>query len=195
VPGIGTILSLVLLYDMHDMDRFPTVQDVVSSCRLVTCAKASAGKRLGTSGKKIGNAHLTWAFSEAAALFLRNNPAGQKYLARLEKKHDKGQALPILAHKLARAVYDLLKRHTAFALDQFLQSEGSRVGEPDASLDTQGMSLHRAYVTSGVTASLNAKVRIGLVSQSPRLGLDIHSGFFTSGDSRTKGRVLPLSRA
>ena len=122
MPGIGKILSLVLLYEMHDIDRFPTVQDFVSSGRLGKCAKEAAGKRLGTSGKKIGNAHLKWAFSEAAALFLRSNPAGQKYLARLEKKHDKGKALTILAHKLARAVYYMLKRHTAFDMDQFLHS-------------------------------------------------------------------------
>jgi hypothetical protein len=77
---------------------------------------------LGTSGKKIGNAHLTWAFAEAAALFLRNNPAGQTYLARLEKKHDKGKALTILAHKLARAVYYMLKHKTAFHTAQFLHS-------------------------------------------------------------------------
>ena len=75
---------------------------------------------MGTAGKKIGNAHLTWAFSEAAALFLRNNPAGQQYLARMEKTHDKGKALTILAHKLARAVYYMLKRHTTFAMDTFL---------------------------------------------------------------------------
>jgi transposase len=105
VPGIGKILSLVLLYEIHDIRRFPRVQDFASYCRLVKCAKESAGKRLGTSGKKIGNAHLKWAFSEAAALFLRNNEAGQKYLARLEKKHDNGKGLTILAHKLARAVY------------------------------------------------------------------------------------------
>jgi len=122
VPGIGKILSRVLLYEMHDIDRFPTVQDFASSCRLVTGAKASAGKRLGTSGQKIGNAHLKWAFAEAAALFLRHNPAGQKYLARLGKKHSKGKALTILAHKLAPAVYDMLKRQTAFAMDQCLHS-------------------------------------------------------------------------
>jgi transposase len=83
VPGIGKILSLVLLYEMHDIARFPRVQDFVSYCRLVKCAKESAGKGYGTSGTKIGNAYLKWAFSEAAVLFLRNNPAGQKYLARL----------------------------------------------------------------------------------------------------------------
>src|SRR5919109_1501757 len=45
IPGIGKILSLVLLYEIHDITRFPRVQDFVSYCRLVKCAKESAGKR------------------------------------------------------------------------------------------------------------------------------------------------------
>jgi transposase len=121
VPGIGKILSLVLLYEIHDVHRFPRVQDFVSYCRLVKCARESAGKRYGTSGTKIGNAHLKWAFSEAAVLFLRDHPAAQKYLARLEKKHDKGKALTILAQKLARAVYHMLTRQVAFDREMFFQ--------------------------------------------------------------------------
>jgi transposase len=104
VPGIGKILSLVLLDDIHAMDRFPRGQDCAAYCRLVKCAQESAGKHLGTSGKTIGHAHLQWAFSEAAVLCLRNHPPGQTYRTRLEKKHDKGKALTILAHPLARAV-------------------------------------------------------------------------------------------
>lgn len=121
VPGIGKILSLVLLDAIHDVTRFPRVQDFVSSCRLVKCVRESAGKRYGTAGAKIGNAHLQWALSEAAVLFLRDHPAAQTYLARLEKKHAKGQALTILAQKLARAVYDMLKRPGAFDRDTFFQ--------------------------------------------------------------------------
>jgi transposase len=92
VPGIGKMLSLVLLYEIHDIARFPRVQEFASYGRLVTCAKESAGTRSGTSGANIGHAHLTWAFSEAAVLCLRDNPAGQKLLARLENKHRKGKA-------------------------------------------------------------------------------------------------------
>jgi len=99
VPGIGTMLSLVLRYEIHDIKRFPRVQDFASDCRLVKCARESAGKRSGTSGSTIGHAHLTWACSEAAVLFLRANPAAQTWLARLEKKHGKGKALTILAHQ------------------------------------------------------------------------------------------------
>src|SRR5438093_3676673 len=122
VPGIGKILRLVLLYEIHAIARFPRVQDFASYCRLVKCARESAGKRSGTSGSKIGNAHLKWAFSEAAVLFLRDNPAAQKLLARLEKKHGKGKALTILAHKLARAVYYMLKRKAAFDMHKFLNA-------------------------------------------------------------------------
>ena len=75
-------------------------------------------------------------------LFLRNNPQGQKFLARLEKKHGQGKALTILAHKLARAVYYMLTRDTVCEMDRFLHGYGSRVGEPAASLDTHGISLH-----------------------------------------------------
>jgi transposase len=121
IPGVGQILALVLLYEIQDIHRFPRVQECASYCRLVKCAKESAGKRSGTLGKKSGNAYLTWAFSEAAGLCLRNNPAGQKYLARLEKQHGKGKALTVLAHQLARAVYYRLKRNTAFDLDKFFQ--------------------------------------------------------------------------
>ena len=104
VPGIGQVLRLGLRYDIHRIDRFPRVQDVASYARLVTCRKESSGKRLGPSGHTIGHAHLTWAFSEAAGLFLRNNEPGQKDLASWEKTHDTGTALRLLAHTRGRAV-------------------------------------------------------------------------------------------
>lgn len=129
VPGIGKILSWGLLYEIHDIQRVPRGQDFVSYCRLVKCAKEAAGKRYGTAGAKIGNAYLKWAFSEAAVLFLRNPPAGQKHLARLETKPGTGKALTILAQKLARAVYYMLRRDTVFDMDKFLQSEGNGTGE------------------------------------------------------------------
>jgi transposase len=114
IPGVGKILALVFLYEIHDIARFPRVQDFVSYARLVRCPKESAGKRVGAGNKKIGNVHLKWAFSEAACLFLRNNAAAQHYHTRLVNKHGKAKALAILAHKLGRAVYFMLRRREAF---------------------------------------------------------------------------------
>jgi transposase len=120
VPGIGQILALVLLYEIQDITRFPRVQDFVSYCRLTKCAKESAGKRYGFSGKKIGNPQLKWAFSEAAVLFLRQNQPGKEYFTKLERKHGQGKALTVLAQKLARAVYFMLTRKQAFDLQRFV---------------------------------------------------------------------------
>ena len=120
IPGVGRIIALNLLYEIENIKRFPRVQDFVSYCRLVKCAKESNGKIYGSSGKKIGNAHLRWAFSEAAQLFLKGNDAGKKYHQKLVNKHNKGKALSILAHKLGRAVYHMLKKQKAFDLEKFL---------------------------------------------------------------------------
>jgi transposase len=87
VPGIGKLLSLVLLYELDDINRFPRVQEFASYGRLVKGAKGSNGTRAGSPGAKIGKAHLKGAVSEAAVLSLRDHPAGQPLLARFEKKH------------------------------------------------------------------------------------------------------------
>lgn len=121
VPGIGPVLALTMLYEIGDIERFPTVQSFCSYSRLVKCPKESAGQLYGYGGQKMGNPHLKWAFSEAAALLLRESERAKKYVSKLEKKHGKGKALSILAHKLGRAVYFIIKRKDAFDLKYFFQ--------------------------------------------------------------------------
>jgi transposase len=120
IPGVGKTLALVMLYEIETIERFPTVQDFVSYARLVKCTKQSNGKKAGTGGKKIGNAHLKWAFSEASVLFIKGNEPAKKYLDRLAQKHNKGKALSISAHKLGRAAYFILKNKVAFDQERFL---------------------------------------------------------------------------
>jgi transposase len=166
-PGISTMLSVVLRYAIHDLTRCPRVQACVSYCRLVTCATASAGTRDGTSGAKSGKAYLTWAFSDAAVLFLRHNPAAQPYLVRWESKHGKGKALTIVAQQLARAVSDRLTRETTFKMQQFLNGSGSGAVEPTASLDAHGLSL-AIGCSDALSASGNAWAHIGALAPIPR---------------------------
>jgi transposase len=120
VPGIGKVLALTILYEIHDITRFDRVQEFASYARLVKCQKQSGGKTLGTSGARMGNVHLKWAFSEAAVLFLRHTKEGKALLAGIEKKHGKGKALTILAHKIGRAVFYILARGTVFSTEKFL---------------------------------------------------------------------------
>ena len=120
IHGTGKILALVILYEIHTIERFDTVQQFCSYARLATSKHESAGKTSGRSRRNIGNKHLKWAFSEASALFLRGNPEGMKYKKRLEKKHGKAKAMAILSHRLGRAVYYMLKRGRAFDMQTFL---------------------------------------------------------------------------
>jgi transposase len=122
LPGIGEVLSLTMLYEIHDIHRFERVQQFSSYSRLVKCQHSSAGKVVGTGGAKIGNAYLKWAFSEAAVLFLAKCPQGKELFARIEQKHGKAKALSILAHKIGRTVYFMLTRQKPFDLERFLRS-------------------------------------------------------------------------
>ena len=110
VPGIGPILGLILLYEIDDIARFPEAGNFLSYSRLVRCAHVSAGKVKGSGGRKIGNARLKWAFSEAACLMLRSCLPVKAWMQRQEKKKGKRKALSILEAKLGRTVYHLWRK-------------------------------------------------------------------------------------
>jgi hypothetical protein len=71
VAGIGKVLALTLLYEIHDVHRFADVGEFISYSRLVNCPHTSAGKLCGSGGRKIGNAFIRWAFAEAVCLLIR----------------------------------------------------------------------------------------------------------------------------
>jgi transposase len=123
IPGVGKVLALVLLYEIHDIKRFANVGQFLSYCRLVRREHESAGKVLGSGGRKIGNAQLRWAFGEAACLFLRSSERAKKWKQKQEKKRGEGKALAILAAKLARAVYHLWRKAEAFDEDRFWRGQ------------------------------------------------------------------------
>ena len=119
IPGVGQILALVILYEIHDVRRFPRVQDFSSYARLIRPVKQSDGKWAGHSNKKIGNHHLKWAIKEAAILMLRDSSQAKNFVAKYTRKYNKGKALGIFTHKLGRAIYFMLKNKEAFDMKRF----------------------------------------------------------------------------
>ena len=119
IPGVGQILALVIMYEIHDINRFARVQNFSSYARLVRPVKESAGKWAGHANKKIGNPHLKWAIKEATILMIRQCQKAKDLVARLERKYNKGKALGILSHKLGRAIYFMLKNKEAFDMQRF----------------------------------------------------------------------------
>ena len=114
-PGIGENLGATILYEIGDIERFPTVKDFLSYCRLIKGTVASAGKIKGLRGAKLGNPYLRWAFGEAAVIAKRDHTVIGPLAQRLEAKMgNKFKANTVLAIKLARAVYFMLKNKTVF---------------------------------------------------------------------------------
>lgn len=153
-PGIGDVLSLTILYEIGDISRFATVQQFCSYARLVKPNRESAGKRTDSKGGKMGNAHLKWAFSEAAVLLLRQSDEAKRLYEKLQRRHHKSKALSILAHKLGIAVYFMLTRREAFdARKFFARKDGGGLprtresaGSTDRPLDSEAGESPREAV-------------------------------------------------
>jgi transposase len=129
VPGIGEGLGLTILYEIGDINRFPTVKDFLSYSRLVKGTVASAGKIKGMRGAKLGNPYLRWAFGEAAVIGKRDHHLLRPLAQRLETKMgNKFKANTVVAIKLARAVYFMLKNKTVFDSERLIASLQGQFG-------------------------------------------------------------------
>jgi transposase len=111
-----------MLYEVHDIDRFAGIGQFASYARLVACSHESAGKKLGTGGRKIGNAHLKWAFREAAALMIRETDEAKAFVEKMTKQRGKPRAVALLAAKIGRAVYWMMKRKQPYDAGLFWKS-------------------------------------------------------------------------
>jgi len=122
VPGIGENLGMTILCEIGDIARFPTVKNFLSYSRLVKGTVASVGKIKGLRGAKLGNPYLRWAFGEAAVIAKRDHavigPLAQRLEARMNG--NKFKANTVVAIKLARAVYFMLKSKTVFDPDRLV---------------------------------------------------------------------------
>ena len=76
----------------------------------------------GGSGKKQGNGHLKWAFSEAASLMIRSHEPAKRWMQRRSQKSGTKKAHAILEAKIGRAVYHLWRKQVAFDAKRFLTS-------------------------------------------------------------------------
>ena len=119
IPGFGFVIPLTILYEIGDISRFKNVGHFLSYARLVKCTHNSADKKASGGHNKIGNVHLKWAFSEAAVMILSGNPEAQKWHERLVSRYGKAKAMSIIAQKLGRTVFYMLKRKEQFDAIKF----------------------------------------------------------------------------
>jgi len=120
VPGIGRILALTILYEIHTITRFKSAGHLSSYSRLVKVQRESAGKKIKGSHAKIGNPHLKWAFSEIILIAQRSSAPIKKHYEKLQSKHGTGKAKTLIAHQFGIAIYHMLKNGQAFDEKRFV---------------------------------------------------------------------------
>jgi transposase len=120
VPGIGDIFSLIILYEVNNINRFTSHQHFCSYARLVRCERSSAGKHTGGGNSKIGNPYLKWAIADiiihAAS---KSKPIGA-YYKKLQSRFGKRKAKSIISHKFGIAIYYMLKNKQVFDEKRFV---------------------------------------------------------------------------
>ena len=104
MTGVGVILGMTIALETGDIRRFPEVGNYASYCRCVKSEKLSNGKKK----------YLSWAFSEAAHFAVRYEPLARRFFERKQRKTNGIVAIRALAHKLARAAYDMLRDQVPF---------------------------------------------------------------------------------
>ena len=108
LPGIGKILGWMIRLEIGELERFEAVENYLSYCGLVESKRMSNAKIKGRGNAKNRNKYLRWAYGEAAITALRNVRI-KKYHDRLAKKKGPVKAKAIVASKLARVSFMLMK--------------------------------------------------------------------------------------
>ena len=118
VPGIGDILAVTILYETGDISRFKSARNYSSYCRLVPGIAQSGTSSKRGRGSKQGNHYLKWAFTQAATYAVRHVPKIRRSFDRHVRRHRgrgaKMVAYNIIGHKLAQAVYHILRDGTEY---------------------------------------------------------------------------------
>ena len=114
VPGIGEILSTVIMLETGPIERFTSAGNYASYARCVGSGRFSNSKKKGEGNRKNGNTYLAWAFVEAAHYALRYSEAAKRFYERKRARSNTALATKALAHKLARACFHMLKGQIVF---------------------------------------------------------------------------------
>jgi transposase len=167
IPGAGPRTSLTILYENHTTERFKNAQCYSSYCRVIRADNQSGGTSYGhTTNDKIGNPYLKWAFSEIGARMINQSSLIRQWYDKQVAHHGKGGAQARLRHKIALAVYYMLKHDTVFDEYTFLGIEQSRaVTSAHNGKDTSGKKSKPSYLHRNRPVSLKKEKVVKIKSR------------------------------
>jgi len=138
IPGVGKIVAFTLHLEIDGIERFPTVRQFFSYCRVVPGADNSAGKRR-HGRRKDGNRYLKLALSHASVRAVQYFPEIKRFYQRKARQKNPAIARTLVQKEIARSVYIVLKEQVDFnhtfkgqPLSKRKASKWPRQANPDA---------------------------------------------------------------
>jgi transposase len=117
LPGIGSILAIVITLEVGSVDRFPSANNLASYSGTVPKVKSSGGKQRHGRMVKQANNYLKWAFIEAANVVVmkRNHPRWRpKHVSvlydRIRRRKGHAVAVGAVARHFAEATFWVLTK-------------------------------------------------------------------------------------
>lgn len=121
IPGIGTVLSQLIMAEIGDIARFRSSGKLASYAGMVPSLHQSGMmRRLGPITKR-GNRYLRWAFVEAAHVAIRIDPYLGAYYQKVRAKKGLPSAIMAVAHKLLIYTYQVLSRNKPYQYRKMIQ--------------------------------------------------------------------------
>jgi transposase len=117
LPGVGTILAIVITLEVGSVDRFPSASNLACYSGTVPKVISSGGKQRQGRMVKQANNYLKWAFIEAANVVVmkRNHPIWRRkhvsvLYERIRRRKGHAVAVGAVARHLAEATFWVLTK-------------------------------------------------------------------------------------
>ena len=119
IPGMGLILSMVVLSAIGEINRFSHPRKLVGYAGLSPGVHSSGETNRSKPITKEGRKELRWAMVEAAWVAARFNPYWKAQFKRLEKRMHRNQAIVAIARRMLVSIWHILtKRETYRHFDE-----------------------------------------------------------------------------
>lgn len=113
-PGVGQVVSEVVLAELGDVARFDSLKDATAYAGLVPAKRESDGKGKDLGITKKGSRLLRWVMVEAAWLAVANSARWRTVFEGLKKRRQSKRAIIAVARRLLGVLVSMLKSGNAY---------------------------------------------------------------------------------
>lgn len=114
IPGISTLTAMILLTELHEITRFPSVDQLCSYVGLIPDTRSSGEKEQVGGMTQRRHSQLRWLLIEASWMGVRKDPALMEAFQQYCQRMRKTRAIIKIARKLLNRVRYVLKNQAEY---------------------------------------------------------------------------------